>query len=160
MFHKNLRCPVDLNFDELINIDLNRANRRLQRLLYREVLEPAGFSVQEWRALLNLAKHGPCHIRELARASTLDATQLSRAAARLQKRGLVLSKSDAGDARRKILVVSPAGEKVVADIWPKAIAFSGRIRDALGAGEYQALQRALKRVREIEPQTRNKIAAE
>lgn len=138
-----------LNFSDLINIDLNRANRFMQRKLYREALEPAGLSVQEWRAILNIYRHGPCHLRHLARASKLDATPLGKASVRLEKRGLVKSKPDREDARRKVLSVTDTGREKIMEIWPKATAISADLRTILGDVDYLAMQSALLRTQQF-----------
>ena len=54
----------DIDFGAFININMDRAVRRLRAVFRAEALHEEGLSVQEWRALLNLARFGDCHLRE------------------------------------------------------------------------------------------------
>lgn len=140
----------DIDFDAFINIDLNRAQKTVQRKFLREVLQPEGLSVQEWRALLNLRRYGPCHLRALARYSLQDATPMGRALHALEARGFVRADADESDARRRLLSVTAEGEAKFAQLWPQALAFSRAIRDRLGSEGFDALQAALKSIQGLD----------
>lgn len=133
----------EIDFDAFININMDRAFRRLRAMFRADALQEEGLSVQEWRALLNLARFGNCHLRELARLASLDATHTSRAAMELEKKGLIRRSDDENDGRRKRLRVTKAGHEVVDRVWAKALNLDARVRSRLGKTRYRAVKEAL-----------------
>lgn len=133
----------EIDFDAFININMDRAFRRLRAMFRADALQEEGLSVQEWRALLNLARFGDCHLRELARLASLDATHTSRAAMELEKKGLIRRSDDENDGRRKRLRVTKAGHVVVDRVWAKALNLDARVRSRLGKTRYRAVKEAL-----------------
>ena len=133
----------DIDFGAFININMDRAVRRLRAVFRAEALHEEGLSVQEWRALLNLARFGDCHLRELARLASLDATHTGRAALELERKGLIRRSDDEHDGRRKRLHVTNAGHEVVDRVWAKALKLDARIQSRLGKTRYNAVKEAL-----------------
>ncbi len=133
----------DIDFGAFININMDRVVRRLRAMFRADVLQEEGLSVQEWRALLNLARFGDCHLRELARLASLDATHTSRAALELEKKGLIRRSDDENDGRRKRLCVTRVGHEVVDRVWAKALDLDARIQSRLGKTRYNAVKEAL-----------------
>ena len=133
----------DIEFGAFININLDRAMRRLRAVFRAEALHEEGLSVQEWRALLNLARFGDCHLRELARLAGLDATHTGRAALELERKGLIRRSDDERDSRRKRLCVTKVGHEVVDRVWAKALRLDARVRSRLGKTRYNAVKEAL-----------------
>lgn len=140
---------TDLEFDAFINIDLNRAMRSLQATFQKDALNDSGLSLQEWRSLLNLARFGDSHLRELARLASLDATHTSRAALGLEKKGLIKRYEDTADSRRMRLAVTAKGHALVDDIWSKALALDDTVKAKIGKTRYKALKESLKLIMEI-----------
>lgn len=133
----------DIDFDAFININMDRAVRRLRAMFRADALQEEGLSVQEWRALLNLARFGNCHLRELARLASLDATHTSRAAMELERKGLIRRSDDENDGRRKRLRVTKVGHEVVNRVWAKALNLEARVQSRLGKTRYNAVKDAL-----------------
>lgn len=143
----------DLDFDDFVNIDLARAMKRLQSNFQKNALKNAGLTLQEWRSLLNLARFGDTHLRELARLASLDATHTSRAALELENKGFVRRYDDEADSRRKRLAVTPEGHAVVDTVWAQARALDADVRKLLGKTRYRALREALKLIKEMDMRT-------
>ena len=146
MTHKDEK-PYD--YSAFTNIFLNRASLGMQKIFTRDSLVPAGLAVQEWRAFLNLAQYGNCHLRELARLASLDASHASRATLELERMGYIRRYDDAADARRKRLVITDEGQKVVDDIWAEALELDARLEAGIGRTRYKNLKAALVAVMEF-----------
>lgn len=140
----------DIRFDDFVNIDLTRATRHLQATFQSCALTETGLNLQEWRSLLNLARYGDSHLRELARRASLDATHTSRAALALEKKGLIRRYDDVKDSRRKRLAVTPDGHAMVDAVWAKALGLDAEVRAQLGKTRYRALREALQMIMQME----------
>lgn len=139
-----------IDFDDFLNIAMSRATRRLQLMFQREVLRPEDLTIQEWRVLLNLARHGGCHLRELSRLASWDASHVGKAALALEKKGLVSRSDDSRDGRRKRLAVTAPGRAAVGRVWPRALALSARVEAGIGKTRYRALKAALAAILALE----------
>ncbi len=149
-------------FDHFINIPLIRAGRKLQLAFFKDAVQPAGLSIQEWRTLLALARLEDTHLRELARQGRLDATHVGRAAAGLEKKGLVALYDDPDDHRRRRVKMTEAGHGMIARIWPKARALDAKIRAELGDEAFADLRKSLVAIldmEELEPEGDVKVIA-
>ena len=142
----------DIDFDAFINIGMDRAVRNLRAMFQDDALQNEGLNIQEWRALLNLARFGDCHLRELARLASLDATHTGRAALELEKKGLVRRYDDANDSRRKRLCATEEGHEVVDRVWCKALGLDARVKERLGKTRYRAVKEAMKILMEMPAQ--------
>jgi len=137
----------DLDMSSFLNVRITRTSARLSLLFQREALRPNNLRVQEWRVLLNLAKLGDCHLRELSRISTIDASHASRVTKDLEKRGLIRRFPDQADSRRMRLTVTEKGHALIDQIWPIATDLSARIEREVGGSDIAAMIRALDGVR-------------
>ena len=144
------KANEDIDFSMFLNIGLNRAMRRLQSSFFNQCLAPQDLSIQEWRALLNLAKFGDCHVRELARLARIDPSHLAKAVSPLEARGLVCSSSDEQDGRRKRLAATQTGHELVALVWQDALKFDQLVQNRLGKKQYQQLKLAVAAIQELE----------
>lgn len=101
------------------DIDRIRAFNRLYTgrfgLLSRSYLR-SGFGVSEARLLYDLGESPGAEARALARALGLDEGQVSRTVAAFVKRGLVERGTDEGDARRRPLRLTAAGQEFLAGL--------------------------------------------
>lgn len=140
----------DIIFSEYVNIAMDRARRVLRNRFEVEALQKESLSISEWRALLNLARYGDCHLREVSRLATLDASNTSKAAVALEAKNLIRRYDDNGDARRKRLTVTDEGHRVVDRVWARAVDIDGEVCDLIGKTRYKALKEALAMIIEDE----------
>jgi DNA-binding MarR family transcriptional regulator len=96
----------------------------------------------EWRLIAGLAELGPTKTTELMSYSTLQKMPASRAAARLEERGLIERSTDAGDRRNHVLRLTPAGAALVRKIEPMVQAREQFLLDALDKKEQALLAAA------------------
>lgn len=102
-----------------------------------------GLRLPEWRALANLAVHGPFAPGWLAAQHQMDKGLASRALAGLTARGLAELRPDPGDGRRLVAVITPKGRRVHAAALPDALARQARLRALLPKEDMAALERAV-----------------
>lgn len=125
---------------------LQRASRRM--LESAEVdLKAAGLPPLVWYdALLELKRAGPDGLRPVAlqEAMLLAQYNVSRLADRLEQAGLVARAPCAGDGRGHVLCLTPAGEAMLARIWPVyRAAISRHFASALRPGDAARLDEIL-----------------
>ena len=137
-------------YEDFINIRMWRALRALQINFQNQTLDKSGISLQEWRCLVNLARVGNVHLRELARLANLDATYTSRAALELESKHLIRRYDDPKDARRKRLEITDAGQNIVNEIWSRARELDKKIQAKIGKVRFRALKEALEMIKAID----------
>jgi DNA-binding MarR family transcriptional regulator len=70
-------------------------------------------SSRQWRVLVILNRIGPTTSGQVASATHLDHSQVSRASYELLEKGLISMSSDQGDRRKQLLSVSAQGSEVL-----------------------------------------------
>jgi len=109
-------------------------------------------TLPEWRLLLELHHDGPDSAGAIARRVGLSAMAASRAAASLLAAKRVSGEDDPSDARRRVLVLTPAGRALVARVLPEGSALDAALlasvspphREALAQGIAAMLEQAQK----------------
>jgi DNA-binding MarR family transcriptional regulator/GNAT superfamily N-acetyltransferase len=103
-----------LSEDAPMRVDaVRRFNRFYTRRVgaLREGLLGSPYPLPEARLIYELGQRGKCSASELCRDLDLDPGYLSRLLQALRKRALVRASASAGDARRRLLSLTPAGRK-------------------------------------------------
>ena len=77
-----------------------------------------GLSREEWRMLLLLADAGQLNSQELAQRTTLDKVQVSRAATRLEGKGLINRAVADSDRRLRQYTCTPKGRSLFDRVFP------------------------------------------
>jgi len=105
-----------------------------------------GISRDDWRVLVavNQARH--MRATDIAQHTTLDKMQVSRAIARLEKKGFLSRTADTDDKRQQILAVTPAGQAAYREVSPLMMARNDYLLQDLMPAEREALQRYLEQV--------------
>ena len=96
---------------------------------------PVGLAVTEWRVMAALGRFAPLTATEVGTRIVMDKVAVSRAVARLLKRGLVERATDRTDRRRATLRLSARGRAVHARIVPLALDYEARLYAALNGEE-------------------------
>jgi DNA-binding MarR family transcriptional regulator len=94
--------------------------RRLERVLHRELVADAGLSSPEFAVLVPLSEtpSGKIRARDLCRELGWDRTRLSHLVGRMERRGLVCRRACADDARGSIVEITDDGRRVITDAAP------------------------------------------
>ncbi len=115
----------------------------LDRCTNRLLSESAGLSVAEWRVLAQLALNSPQSVRQLAEQAWVDRSEVSRAAASLERRGCVERRENPKDRRSPLLFCSRKGQALVDRISPSRRQFQRTLRELLSESDARSLDSAL-----------------
>jgi DNA-binding MarR family transcriptional regulator len=102
-----------------------------------------GLSREEWRLLFLLAGTESMTSVEIARRTTLDKVQVSRAAQRLEEKGLITRAVSPADRRLRIHACTEAGRTVFARVLPEVESRAAEMLGAMAPEDRAALARGL-----------------
>ena len=105
-----------------------------------------GLSIPEWRVVAVLGQQGEATTQAVIERTAMDRVRVSRAAIRLEDKGLVERRAVEGDQRARLLRLSRRGRAVYAGIVPLAHSLQDALAEALSAEEQQALGLLLDRI--------------
>ncbi|MFI5931079.1 MarR family winged helix-turn-helix transcriptional regulator [Actinoplanes sp. NPDC051494] len=142
--------PTSLNAaDELLWASLGRAVHLLPRTLDADMVKATGLSMTEYAVLYSLARTPDRRMRmtDLAAATGLSASRISRVADHLASHGLLSKQRSEGDARSSVALLSDAGlrRQREADAHHVAIA-RRRVLDLVDPAHREAVGVALERI--------------
>lgn len=103
-----------------------------------------GLSREEWRLLLLLADAGELSSLELAKRTTLDKVQVSRAAQKLEDKGLISRSVPASDRRLRVYTCSEAGQTLFSEVFPSVQTQANAILENMTAEDRENLEKGLK----------------
>jgi homoprotocatechuate degradation regulator HpaR len=116
---------------------------------FRKVLRQHGMTVEQWRILLALTTGDFIEANKLAQRTDLLQPSLSRILRDLQERGLLLRVPDRADARRILVIITPAGRQLVNDTKGDTREVLAEINTRFGKREVEALRKELARLVEV-----------
>jgi DNA-binding MarR family transcriptional regulator len=96
---------------------------------------PFALAVTEWRVMAALGRFAPLTASEVGQRIVMDKVAVSRAVARLLKRGLVERTADRADRRRAPLKLSARGRTIHARIVPLALEYEAKLYAPLSPEE-------------------------
>lgn len=136
----------EVPLDQRISFRLQRIGSLLTTQAVNLVKQAGGLTLNQWRMLsfLSARDHGSAH--QLARIGRIDKATMSRAAAELQKRGLIISETSERDRRSAVLRLTQGGREVVNAVAPIMIKRQAELIDALTETERGELFRILDRL--------------
>lgn len=114
-------------------------SRNLTDVYEREL----GLSREEWRLLFLLANAESVTSLDLARRTTLDKVQVSRAAKRLDEKGLIVREISDTDRRIRVYRCTPEGLREFQHLEPKVRERANRMLAALTPEDREALERGI-----------------
>ncbi|RBM20876.1 MarR family winged helix-turn-helix transcriptional regulator [Streptomyces sp. PT12] len=123
----------------------------LPRALDDDVLRATGLSMTEYAVLMNLseAENHELRMTELAAATALSASRITRVVEAMQSRGLVVKRRHPDDARGNVTTLTPEGFERLRAAWPAHLASAReRVVDQLDPASMAALARQFERVAE------------
>lgn len=105
-----------------------------------------GLSVPEWRLIAVLAEAAPLTQQAIGVATRMDKMTVSRAAGALAERGLVTRAANPDDARSRLLRLTGEGQRLYAQVAPKALELEAAVLAGLSAAERARLTAMLARI--------------
>jgi len=124
---------------------LNRAGARIAASFSEEV-RPLGATLQMWRVLAALREHDGRRMGGLSETTSIEVSTLTRLVDSMEKKGLVIRRRAAEDARAVLLHATPAGRRLTQRILPIAERYESVALAGFSAGEADALKAALRRL--------------
>lgn len=111
--------------------------------LARLYSERFGIAIPEWRVLATVGEFRSVTAKAIGLQAHMGKVKVSRAAASLESRGLIRRVPNPDDLREAFLALTPGGEAVYGEIAPLALAYVGRLTDALSAADRATLDRLI-----------------
>ncbi|MEI8266687.1 MAG: MarR family transcriptional regulator [Betaproteobacteria bacterium] len=135
-----LRCHEP---EDLITFRVSVLSQLLARVVESSVGRELGLSSRQWRVLVMLNRLGPATSGQVAAATRLDHSQVSRASYELLDKGLIAMDNDQADRRRQRLSVTAAGTAVLRRGVVGSKARQARLRGRLTEADHEVLDRVL-----------------
>ena len=105
-----------------------------------------GLTIPEWRLIAHTAERAGVTQQEIVLRSRMDKVTVSRAAIALVNRGLIAREPNAADKRSQILVLTASGQRLYAEIAPKALELERAIFGSFSKNQIAALSAMLRQV--------------
>jgi len=136
-----------------VGFRLLKLTNLLSQPFFKQIHKQHAISLNEWRAMVVLANKPGSAAQDIAESTGLIAMNVSRAVAELRKAGRVSSSRDPENHRRTLLWLTPAGEKLYAEVAPYSAMKAQEFYGSLGLEELEAfsqqLDRLIKRAEEM-----------
>ncbi|MBU3077786.1 MarR family winged helix-turn-helix transcriptional regulator [Sphingomonas quercus] len=94
-----------------------------------------GLGIPQWRVVAVLAESGPLMSIDVAQRTRMDKMTVSRAAAALVDRRLLVREANPGDRRSHLLSLSREGEDLYAEVAPAALRLEQQLLDGCSDDE-------------------------
>lgn len=135
-----------LRLEGFLPYRLNLLATEVSQTLARAYGKRFGISIPEWRILATLGQFNTITARDIGVHSRMHKTTVSRAVAALEKRKLVIRRTNRADMREAFLALTDAGMAVYLDIVPMAKSFSESLCVGLDSNERDMLDKLLDRL--------------
>lgn len=135
--------------DDFIIVRAVAFANKIQRIMLRDVLARHDMPLLEWRILFSIARFGDCHLRHICRHTSLDPAHGSRAAAELDRKGLIRRYADPEDGRRKLMAMTADGRAMFDAIWPEAQQLIKQITNQMDKDDFLQFKGLLDRANAI-----------
>lgn len=124
-------------------LHMQRAARNLARL-FDDVLRPLNLTNGQFSLLMSLNRPHPPAMKDVASLLAMDRTTLTAALKPLEKRGLVVIGQDPMDKRSRLLSLTPAGHRLLAQAFPLWQQAHAEIEKPFAPTEMDQLRRQLR----------------
>jgi MarR family transcriptional regulator, organic hydroperoxide resistance regulator len=140
---KTIRRLSDLQ--QSIGYRVTRAGT-LMGMLFTDELKPVGLSLPEWRVLFSLFHTKARTLSYLSQHTALELYTVSRIAAALTRRGLVIRRTNGDDRRGIELRLTRMGTDLVRTVVPIAAMYEEGMSAGMSADDVKNLKRLLERL--------------
>lgn len=124
-------------------LHMQRAARNLARI-FDDVLRPLDLTNGQFSLLMSLNRPHPPAMKDVASLLAMDRTTLTAALKPLEKRGLVVIEQDPADKRSRLLSLTPAGHRLLAEAFPLWQQTHAEIEKPFAPKEMDRLRRQLR----------------
>ncbi|MBN3791094.1 MarR family transcriptional regulator [Burkholderia sp. Ac-20353] len=124
-------------------LHMQRAARNLARI-FDDVLRPLDLTNGQFSLLMSLNRPHPPAMKDVSSLLAMDRTTLTAALKPLERRGLVAIEQDPDDRRSRLLSLTPAGERLLANAFPLWQQAHADIEQQFAPGEVEQLRQQLR----------------
>jgi DNA-binding MarR family transcriptional regulator len=136
----------EIPLDQRISFRLQKLGTLLTTQAVNLLKSANGLTPNQWRLLSFLSERDRGSVHELAKLGHVDKATMSRVAAEMIKRKLIISEASADDRRTVVLRLSEEGVRVVAMVAPLMIKRQSELIEALSAEERDLLFQILEKL--------------
>jgi DNA-binding MarR family transcriptional regulator len=137
---------MTLRLDAFLPYRLSVASNAVSTRISASYRKRFGLKVPEWRLIAILAEGHEMTPQAIGSAARIDKISVSRAAAALIARGLIVARDNPGDGRSHLLALTPEGRSLYAEIAPVALAMEADLLGSLSGEERAQLDGLLRRI--------------
>jgi DNA-binding MarR family transcriptional regulator len=137
-----------LQLEHFLPYQLNVVASLVSQALSRVYVKRHRIGVPEWRVLVALGQHHAMTGKAIGALTHMHKTKVSRAVAILEKRKLLVRRSNRSDMRESFLSLSASGRAMYEELAPHALEFAKRLTEILSPADREAFDRAVKQLAE------------
>jgi DNA-binding MarR family transcriptional regulator len=137
-----------LKLEHFLPYQLNVVATLVSLALSRVYARRYGIGVPEWRVLVTLGQFGTMTGKAIGDHTHMHKTKVSRAVALMEKRRLLLRRTNRDDMRESFLSLTESGRTMYEEVAPHALDFTQRLTEILTPSDREAFNRALKQLTE------------
>lgn len=114
-----------------------------------EILADTPINLSQYRVMMVVDTFEAISISDISRFNAIDRGQISRTAAELERRGFVSFQEDPSSKRKKLVLLTGEGEKVLEQVRPKLEARRNELREHLGEEAHDAIMDSMVKMTEF-----------
>lgn len=135
-----------LRLDSYLPYRLSVASNAVSGLIARAYQDRFGLTIPQWRVICVLAEDGRMTQGQIVGRTFMDKVTVSRAAQGLTVRHLVDRADNHADGRSHVLMLTPEGRRLFAEVAPLALAYEAALISGLAPDDVMLLRRLLGRL--------------
>lgn len=135
-----------LELERFLPYRLSVLSNHVSQTIANAYAERFGIGITEWRVIAVLGRYPELSANGVAERTAMDKVAVSRAVARLLKRGLIEREMHGKDRRRSVLQLSQSGYGVYDQVVPLALGYERELLARLDADERAVLDRLLSKL--------------
>ena len=135
-----------LKLEDFLPYQLNVVASLTSQALSRVYARRYRIGVPEWRVLVTLGQYGVMTGKAVGAHSHMHKTKVSRAVALLEKRRLLVRRSNREDMREAFLSLTATGRAMYEELAPHALDFARRLTEILTPQDREAFNRAVQQL--------------
>ena len=135
-----------LKLEHFLPYQLNVVASLVSQALSRVYARRYRIGVPEWRVLVTLGQYGVMTGKAIGAHTHMHKTKVSRAVTLLEKRKLLLRRSNRADMRESFLSLTAGGRAMYEELGPHAVDSARRLTEILPPADREAFNRAVKQL--------------
>jgi DNA-binding MarR family transcriptional regulator len=139
-------ASAPLQLEHFLPYQLNVVASLVSQALSRVYARRYRIGVPEWRVLVTLGQYRVMTGKDIGAHTHMHKTKVSRAVALLEKRRLLIRRSNRDDMRESFLSLTAGGRAMYEELAPHALDFARRLTEILTTADREAFDRAVKQL--------------